>query len=225
VSVTELVVIAVGSVRPVGVVPTSEAQQDHPLLAVGRPTTPLEAVPPVPTFTEKEAVLLACEMLGLVPKPLEIVGAVPETSRFGHLIEPEDVDVTLMAALPPPRVTVPVEVPTFMDVAKLLLLFRRTTPPNNAPPALALKAPWVSIPPAAHRDHVLPAETLVPVRGAGRYSSASWFTVTRGLVAAVVYTGSAAAAAANTLVRGFQVLRELGPGTGSNTGAALRESR
>lgn len=50
--------------------------QFQPLAAVGIPTTPLDAVPPVPTLTRKIALPLFDAMLGLVPNPLDIVGAV-----------------------------------------------------------------------------------------------------------------------------------------------------
>jgi hypothetical protein len=56
----------------------SDAQQDHPFVAVARPTTPDVAEPPVPTLMENDSVPLLCVTLGLVPKPLEIVGALAE---------------------------------------------------------------------------------------------------------------------------------------------------
>jgi hypothetical protein len=47
----------------------------HPVDDAGRPTTPLEAVPPVPTVIVNAAVPLLT-IVGVVPNPLVIVGAV-----------------------------------------------------------------------------------------------------------------------------------------------------
>jgi hypothetical protein len=54
----------------------SFVKQFHPVVAVGSPITPLVATPPVPTFIVNAAVPLLLEMLGLVPNPDEMVGAV-----------------------------------------------------------------------------------------------------------------------------------------------------
>ena len=58
------------------------AVQLQPLAAVGSPITPLVADPPVPTFTSNAAVPFCCTMLGEVPKPEEMVGAVAEKRRL-----------------------------------------------------------------------------------------------------------------------------------------------
>lgn len=54
---------------------TSFASAIHPLVAAGSVITPLDAVPPVPITILNADVLLAV-MAGVVPKPLDIVGAV-----------------------------------------------------------------------------------------------------------------------------------------------------
>jgi hypothetical protein len=54
----------------------SEIWQFQPFAAVGRPITPLVAVPPVPTLTLNVDVPLFDATDGDVPKPLDIVGAV-----------------------------------------------------------------------------------------------------------------------------------------------------
>ena len=60
----------------------SEAKQFHPFAAVGKPTTPLVAVPPVPTFILKAAVPLFAVIDGVVPNPELIVGAVALTASL-----------------------------------------------------------------------------------------------------------------------------------------------
>lgn len=75
-------------VCPVAGVVMSEAKQFHPFAAVGKPTTPLVAVPPVPTFILKAAVPLLAVTEGDVPKPDEIVGAVALTARVPFTLYP-----------------------------------------------------------------------------------------------------------------------------------------
>jgi hypothetical protein len=53
----------------------SVAMHPQPFGAVGSPIVPVLAVPPVPKLISKMAVPLLAAMLGLVPKPEEIVGA------------------------------------------------------------------------------------------------------------------------------------------------------
>ena len=60
----------------------SMAVQLQPFAAVGSPITPLVADPPVPTFTSNAAVPFCCTMLGEVPKPEEMVGAVAEKQQL-----------------------------------------------------------------------------------------------------------------------------------------------
>src|SRR5207237_362863 len=56
----------------------STHSQCQPCDAVGNPTVPVLAAPPVPTLTVKLCGPLLLAMEGLLPKPLEIVGAVPK---------------------------------------------------------------------------------------------------------------------------------------------------
>ena len=56
---------------------TSTHVQYHPCDAVGSPIVPVVAVPPVPTLIVNAAVPLLFGIEGLVPKPAEMVGAVP----------------------------------------------------------------------------------------------------------------------------------------------------
>lgn len=61
----------------------TENVQFHPVVAVGMPSTPPVAVPPVPTLILNVVAPLLVKMLGLVPNPLEIVGAaVPNKRRL-----------------------------------------------------------------------------------------------------------------------------------------------
>ena len=53
----------------------------HPFGAVGIARLPVLAVPPLPTVISNAAVLFA-RMLGEVPNPLEMAGAVEEMIRF-----------------------------------------------------------------------------------------------------------------------------------------------
>jgi hypothetical protein len=55
--------------------------QAHPVVAAGIVTTPLVAVPPVPTLIVNAEVPLLSGTDGDVPKPLAMVGAVPLQRR------------------------------------------------------------------------------------------------------------------------------------------------
>jgi hypothetical protein len=80
-------------------------KQFHPVAAVGNPITPVFAVPPVPTFTRNAAGPLFAVMLGEVPKPEEIVGAVEDMSMFG--VEPKEIPPLAHTFPAPVQVVVP----------------------------------------------------------------------------------------------------------------------
>src|SRR4051812_46548820 len=81
-AVNVAVVVVVAVCRVTVLLVRSFAKQDQPVAAAGRPITPEVAAPPVPTLTVNAAVPLLLTMADEVPKPLEMVGAVPESVRL-----------------------------------------------------------------------------------------------------------------------------------------------
>ena len=83
----------------------SKAKQFQPLAAVGKPITPVDAVPPLPTLIVNAAVPLFVVTEGLVPKPEEIVGAVPLIRTFvvweGEKLAAESPPVPVYVAVVP----------------------------------------------------------------------------------------------------------------------------
>src|SRR5208283_1224142 len=65
---------------------TSSQCTAHPFAAVGNPTTPLEAVPPLPTLIVKTAVPLLWTTAAFVPNPDAIVGDSAEMIRCATLM-------------------------------------------------------------------------------------------------------------------------------------------
>ena len=59
---------------------------DHPVVAAGKVITPVVAVPPVPTLIVNAAGPLLCGMVGVVPNPLAMVGAVELVSTCPVLV-------------------------------------------------------------------------------------------------------------------------------------------
>ena len=86
VTVTVVVVLAETLVKVVAGVVKSCTQQFNPVVAVGKPITPDDAVAPVPTLMRNAAVPLLAVTEGEVPKPDDMVGAALLTSRLVSVI-------------------------------------------------------------------------------------------------------------------------------------------
>jgi hypothetical protein len=100
---------------PFGVIVTIQ-----PVVAAGIVITPELAVPPVPTFIWNAAVPLDLGIVGVVPNPLAIVGAVADISNT--LFNDSDVIMFAVVNLPVAAVVAPTEVLFIVDAAVGLIV-------------------------------------------------------------------------------------------------------
>lgn len=106
------------------------------VVPVGKVSTPLDAMPPVPILTLKAAVPLAVETVGDVPKPLATVGAV----AVFIMIFPVAPFVTAPVALTVAALSVPAAVIVGAVMVPVLL-----NVPVMATPALVIPITFVGI--------------------------------------------------------------------------------